>query len=115
MNHQVTFIHRKSLYQNTKCLNLQHKLSYHIFLFYIIIKVFLGLLHAPEIVDNHTLAETALIEALKKYKAYITPDGLRHCCDRRDGKGRKIAFIMPYREGLNFLLAKSGRTRIVLN
>lgn len=87
-------------------------MKYHIFSFLIVIKVFLGLLHAPEIVDNHTLAETALIEALKKYKAYITPDGLRHCCDRRDGKGRKIAFIMPYREGLKFLLAKLGRTRI---
>ena len=76
----------------------------HIFHFYFR-KVFSGLLHAPEIVDNHTLAEKALIETVKKYEAYITPDGLRHCCDRRDGKGRKIAFIMPYSEGLKFLLA----------
>ena len=79
------------------------------------INVFSGLLHAPEIVDNHTLAETALIEALKKYEAFITPGGLRHCCDRRDGKGRKIAFIMPYREGLKFLLAKFEITNTVIN
>ena len=58
---------------------------------------YLGKIHGPDTPDNHALAQKSFFDTIQKFQDFITSEGLRHCCDQRTGRGKKIAFIIPYR------------------